>query len=539
MAKKRNYLLGEELIRRGFSTLEQIDRALSIQKETKESIGSILVRLGFLSEHQLLEVLSDQLNLPYIDPATTPVDKEVFSKVSAKMAKHYHIFPIRFQNGGILVVSSDPHHGELAEELRALIGMDIFFGLSEKKKIDRAIQSHYGIGASVLEDLARDAVKQGKEGQGDERTQQVEDVSIPGEEGTIRDLVNQLLADAQKKRASDIHIEPFTEKLSIRYRIDGVLHDAMVPDSIKKFHSNIISRIKIMANLDVSEKRLPQDGRIKIKVGVDELDLRISILPTVFGESLVIRILTPTRLLSLEQIGFNQQNQKLIKHALQKHSGIILLTGPTGSGKTTTLYACLKELNDTGRKIITIEDPVEYQISGVVQMQVHPKIGLTFASGLRHMLRHDPDVMMVGEIRDIETAEIAIRSAMTGHLVFSTLHTNDACGAVARLVDMGIEPFLVASSLECVIAQRLVRKIQDPAKIDESEPANSEGFLGRIAIHEVLLINDILRDNISKQTSLTEFRQAAVKEGMIRLVDDGLEKVAQGLTAKSEVMQYA
>ncbi len=562
MVKRRSYLLGEELIRRGSCTLEQIDRALSIQTESKESLGTILVRLGFLSEHQLLEVVSDQLNLPYIDPTTTPIDKAVLARVSAKVAQHYHIFPIRFENNGILIVSNDPQKSEIAEELRAILAADVFFGLSERRKIDQAIQRYYGIGASVLEDLVRDDIKRGKQQVETRRGGHVEDVTLKAEEGTIRDLVNQLLLDAQKKRASDIHIEPFQDHLSIRYRIDGVLYDANVPESIRKFHANIISRIKIMADLDVSERRLPQDGRIKIKVTTDELDLRVSILPSVYGESLVIRILAPTRLLDADQIGFSPLNLSFVKQVLKKPTGIFLLTGPTGSGKTTTLYACLKELNNTGKKIITIEDPVEYQITGVVQMQVHPKIGLVFASGLRHMLRHDPDVMMVGEVRDVETAEIAIRSALTGHLVFSTLHTNDACGAVARLIDMGIEPFLVSSSLECVIAQRLVRQICSSCKTVDTNPpvlsgiltsftgstfykgkgcdfCGGSGYFGRMAIHEVLMINDSLRDSISKQMSLTKFREEAIKQGMVRLIQDGLEKAKQGITTVSEVIQYA
>lgn len=560
MVKRRSYLIGEELIRRGFCTLEQIDRSLSIQAESKESIGTILVRLGFISEHQLLEVVADQLNMPYLDPTTIPVDKAVLSRVSAKVAQHYHIFPVRFEGNGILVVSNDPQKSDIVEELRAILATDIFFGLAEKKKIDQAIQRYYGVGASVLEDLVRGDEKRGRIQE--DQIDKIEDVTQTKEEGTVRDLVNRLLLDAQKKRASDIHIEPFQDKLSVRYRVDGVLYDANIPESVRKFHQNIISRIKIMADLDVSERRLPQDGRIKIKVGTDELDLRVSILPSVYGESLVIRILAPTRLLDVEQIGFSPMNVSFIKQVLKKPTGIFLLTGPTGSGKTTTLYACLQQMNNTGKKIITIEDPVEYQISGVVQMQVHPKIGLMFASGLRHMLRHDPDVMMVGEIRDMETAEIAIRSALTGHLVFSTLHTNDACGAVARLIDMGIEPFLVSSSLECVIAQRLVRQICSSCKMADPNPpalgglfsnmseatfykgkgcdfCGGSGFFGRIAIHEVLMINDVLRDFISKQMSLTKFREEAVKQGMIRLVQDGLEKAKQGITTISEVLQYA
>jgi len=561
--KRKNYFLGEELIRRGGATLEQVDRALSLQTETKESLGSIMVRLGFISEHALLEVLSDQLNLSYIDPMTAPIEKEALNRVPAKVAQHYHIFPIKVQNQGLLVVSNDPLRHELLEELRAILSTDIQFALAERRKIDQAIQRYYGTGASVLEDLVRDDLRKTKPKAGvSELQSDVEDVGGSQAEGTVRNLVNQLLFDGQKKRASDIHIEPFADHLSIRYRIDGALVDANVPETIQKFHANIISRIKIMANLDVSEKRLPQDGRIKIKMEKDELDLRVSILPTTFGESIVIRILTPARLVGLDQIGFSSQHLIEIRKVLQKNAGIFLLTGPTGSGKTTTLYACLKELNEAGKKIITIEDPIEYQISGVVQMQIHPKIGLTFASGLRHMLRHDPDVLMVGETRDLETAEISIRSALTGHLVFSTLHTNDAPGAVARLMDMGIEAYLVASSLEGVIAQRLVRQICKNCKqIDDKVPTaipsgislsgitcyrgrgceqcGGTGYYGRIAIHEVLVIDDYLRDCISRNMTLVQFRDEAVKRGMKRLAQDGIEKVKQGITTVSEVIQYA
>lgn len=562
--KRKNYFLGEELIRRGAATLEQVDRALSLQTETKESLGSIMVRLGFISEHTLLDVLADQLNLPYVDPMTIQIEKDALNRVPAKVAQHYHIFPIRIQNQNLLVASNDPLRNELLEELRAILTTEIQFALSERRKIDQAIQKYYGIGASVLEDLVRDDLKKTKPqtSVAAEIASDVEDVGASQAEGTVRNLVNQLLFDAQKKRASDIHIEPFADHLSIRYRVDGALVDANVPDTIQKFHANIISRIKIMANLDVSEKRLPQDGRIKIKLDKDELDLRVSILPTTFGEAIVIRILTPARLVGLEQIGFSSQHIAQIRKVLQKNAGIFLLTGPTGSGKTTTLYACLKELNEAGKKIITIEDPIEYQISGVIQMQTHPKIGLNFASGLRHMLRHDPDVMMVGETRDLETAEISIRSALTGHLVLSTLHTNDAPGAVARLMDMGIESYLVASSLEGVIAQRLVRQICKHCKqVDDKIPGgvpngvslagvisyhgkgceqcNGTGYYGRVAIHEVLVIDDYLRDCISRNMTLVQFRDEAKKRGMKQLVEDGIEKVKQGITTISEVIQYA
>ncbi len=385
------------------------------------------------------------------------------------------------------------------------------------------------------------------------------------EDASIIKFVNQIIHQAVVDRATDIHIEPFEDQLRVRYRIDGVLYDANVPSNIKYFHSAIVSRIKIMANLDIAERRLPQDGRILVRMGENDLDLRISILPTPYGETVDIRILTPGMLFSLSDLGLSGNDLKILEKLIKNPHGIMFVTGPTGSGKTTTLYACLSQINDSKKKIITIEDPIEYQVKGVTQLQVQPKIGFTFAQGLRSMLRHDPDVMMVGEVRDLETAEITIRVALTGHLVFSTLHTNDAAGGVARLLDIGIEPYLVASSVQCFIAQRLVRVVcskckyevkLEPALIKQLQTEQEDdlarakvyagkgceackftGYRGRSGIYEFLLVTDAIRDLILKHASASEIRKKAVLEGMHSLRQDGWEKVKKGTTTPFEVLR--
>ena len=542
--KQKNYMLGEALIRNGMITLEQLDQMLEVQKQTGEFLGQLLLRFGYLSETALIEILADQFELPLVDPEKMAIPKPVLERVPSKVAQHYHIFPIKIADGNLVLAMNEPPDFDLIQELSAILGMGIQVALAGRIEIEEAIRKHYGIGASIVERLAQSQKEVGTPVSGSIRAA-AEEMEASVGESSVRELVNQLLVDAQKKRASDIHIEPFPDRLSVRYRIDGILQEAKVPEAIKQFHASIISRIKIMANLDISERRLPQDGRIKIRIQGEELDLRISLLPTSFGESLVIRLLSPARLLKLDHIGLSDEYLSKLKQILAKPSGIVLLTGPTGSGKTTTLYACLSALNDVGRKIITVEDPVEYQLVGIIQMQVHPKIGLTFARGLRHMLRHDPDVMMVGEIRDSETSEIAIRSSMTGHLVFSTLHTNDATAAIARLIDLGMQSYLVASSLECIIAQRLVRLLCSKCKKKSGneympvgcDQCGGSGFFGRTAIHEFFVLDEEIKNFISKKTSILELRELAVKKGMKLLRDDGLAKAKAGLTTDKEVLR--
>jgi type II secretory ATPase GspE/PulE/Tfp pilus assembly ATPase PilB-like protein len=394
--------------------------------------------------------------------------------------------------------------------------------------------------------------------------QETQDLIESAEDASIINFVNQVLLEAYRDRATDVHIEPFEDELMVRYRIDGVLHETKVPQAIKNFQSAIISRIKIMANLNIAERRLPQDGRIRIKIGDDKVDLRVSIMPTPFGESVMIRILSSNILWGMESLGLLKPDLEILEKVIKKPHGIIFVTGPTGSGKTTTLYAALSKINDKDKKIITIEDPIEYQLKGIMQMQVQPKIGFTFANALRSMLRHDPDVMMVGEVRDYETAEITIRVALTGHLVFSTIHTNDAAGGVTRLVDMGVEPFLVASAVEGFIAQRLVRVICDNCKsefkpdkeilrelgvsrMDLSkiklyegkgcESCRFTGYKGRTAIYEILVMSEPIRELVLKRSSSDQIKKKALSLGMRTLRQDGWEKIKAGITTPGEVIR--
>ena len=445
------------------------------------------------------------------------------------------------------------------DDVKLLLNLQIRPVLAGEKDILEAIKRYYGVGAETIEQMIdENGLKERK------KVSAAEDIEDATVDASIIKFVNQILLQAYRDRATDVHIEPYEDELKVRYRIDGLLYDATVPVAIKHFQSAIVSRIKIMASLNIAEKRLPQDGRIKVKVGENELDLRVSILPTPHGESVVIRILSSSMLYSLSGLGLSTADLKILDSLIKKPHGIIFVTGPTGSGKTTTLYSCLSKINTPDKKIITIEDPIEYQISGITQIQVHPKIGLSFAQGLRSMLRHDPDIMMVGEVRDYETAEITIRVALTGHLVFSTLHTNDAAGAVTRLLDMGIEPFLVSSSVECFVAQRLVRLICPKCKnkvtprkeimkdfgavdVDISQVTFYEGkgcefckftgYKGRTGIYEFLVVNDQIREMILQRTSSNLIKKKAIELGMRTLRHDGWDKVKKGLTTISEVIR--
>ncbi len=490
------------------------------------------------------------------------IEPSVIQKVPAKFASHYKIIPIEYKDSVLTVAMTDPMDIRILDDLKLLLGVEVKGALASELEIMDAIRKYYGVGAETLERIiAQKSPVEKLEMKGEK----AEDLGALAEEASIVKFVNQILSEAIKDRATDIHLERFQNDLRTRFRIDGVLYDINIPDTIKYFHPAIVSRIKIMASLNIAEHRLAQDGRIKIKVNDEELDLRVSILPTAFGESVHIRMLSSRFFLELEKLGLLSEDLKIIEEVIKKPHGIIFVTGPTGSGKSTTLYACLGRINSGEIKIITIEDPIEYQLRGVNQLQVNPLIGFNFANALRHMLRHDPDVMMVGEVRDYETAEIAIRSALTGHLVFSTLHTNDAAGAVTRLLDMGIEPFLVSSSLECLIAQRLVRlicpkcKIQvrakeeifsqikndikfSPEKVEFYEgkgcpECRFTGYHGRTGIYEILLISEPIRELILNRASSQQIRQKAVSLGMRTLRHNGLEKVLSGLTTLSEVVR--
>ena len=444
--------------------------------------------------------------------------------------------------------------------------------LSTEKEIVECIRRYYGVGAETVERIIAESPRKSKEQY--KAKEDVADIEKVTEDASVKNLVNQILLDAKEKNATDIHIEPFRGKMNIRYRIDGVLYDASIPKDIEQFFSAIISRIKIMSKMDIIERRLPQDGRATVKVGDEELDLRISTIPTRYGEGIVIRILPAKMLFSLEKLGMEKDDLKILEELIKKPHGVIFVTGPTGSGKTTTLYTCLNKIKSSENKILTIEDPIEYEIEGISQIQVAPEIKFDFAEGLRSMLRHDPDIMMVGEVRDFETAELTIRAALTGHLIFSTLHTNDAAGGVTRLLDIGVQPYLLVSSVEAFIAQRLVRLIcssckekdetisndakfqiaqsilgKDIAKKDIKgadiifyrgkgcEKCNFTGFRGRIAVCEILRLDNTIKELVLERVSADKIRQAAIKSGMKSLALSGWNKIIQGLTTPTEVMK--
>jgi len=558
MAQER-VLIGQLLVERGIITDDEMVIALREQKKTGDFLCTTLLKLGFATEEEVLPVLANQLKIEYVKLKDINIDHKVINRVPAKFASYYKLMPLKIQGGLLTVALTDPTNIHVIDDVKLLLGLDVKPVLAGEKDILEAIRKYYGVGAETIEKIIDEkGIRQQK------ILSVTEDIEKLTTDATIGKFVNQILLEAYRDRATDIHIEPYEKELRVRYRIDGVLYDAKLPAEIRHFESAIISRVKIMANLNIAEKRLPQDGRIKVRVGTQDLDLRVSILPTPFGESAVIRILSSSMLYSLEDLGLSTTDLNILDALIKKPHGIIFVTGPTGSGKTTTLYACLTKINKVDRKIITIEDPIEYQLSGITQIQIHPQIGLTFAQGLRSMLRHDPDIMMVGEVRDFETAEITIRVALTGHLVFSTLHTNDAASAVTRLLDMGIEPYLISSSVECFIAQRLVRllcpKCKTPFKpnaeilkelgVPDSEVSNLQlfegkgceackftGYKGRTGIYEFLVMNDAIRDMVLAHEPANKIKNKAVSMGMKTLRYDGWDKVKKGLTTPAEVIR--
>lgn len=563
MPTKDDILIGQMLIDEGVITSEQLEAGLREQKKTGEFICTALVKLGFAPEEKIFDILSRQLNIPYVKLKDKDIEPLIIAKVPAKFSSHYKIIPVEFKDNILTISMTDPLDVRTLDDIRLLLGLEVKGVLASELEIVDAIRKYYGVGAETIERII--AEKSPEEELRMEGTK-TQDLEALAEDASIIKFVNQILSEAIKSRATDIHIEPYQDELRTRFRIDGILYNINVPDTVKYFQPAIVSRIKIMSQLNIAERRLPQDGRIKIKVNEQELDLRISTLPMAFGEAVHIRILSPQFFLELEKLGLLAEDLKLIENVIKKPHGIIFVTGPTGSGKSTTLYAVLSRINSTAVKILTIEDPIEYQLKGVNQIQVNPKISLNFATGLRHMLRHDPDVMMVGEVRDYETAEIAIRAALTGHLVFSTLHTNDASGAVTRLLDMGVEPFLVSSSLECLIAQRLVRLICPKCKIPLSPEKKNEvisqmkdiefnpqkvefyegkgceacrftGYRGRTAIYEILTVTGAIRELILSHASSQQIKQKAISQGMRTLRQDGLQKVLKGLTTLTEVVR--
>lgn len=519
-------------------------------------IYSSILNTEFAHEEEVIPRLAEKMNLPFTH-FTEDISPEILESMPARIAHHYGFVPVGFKEGKVVIALSNPLDLELLDEIKTVSLKPVIAILAGKKAIRNAQKKFYGIGAETLEQMS-----QNPEEDSLPDSTGAKEIDTLNDDASLIKFVNQVFAEAVKERATDIHIEPYEEDLKIRYRIDGALYDAPFPTEIQHFHSAIISRIKILSGLNISEKRLPQDGRIRLIVNNKELDLRVSILPTLYGEAAGIRILSDTGLfVDLKHLGLFDHEQKILLKALSKPHGMILVTGPTGSGKTTSLYAFLNRLNSRDKKIITIEDPIEYKIPNVSQIQINPKIHLTFAAGLRSILRHDPDVLMVGEIRDRETAEVVVQSALTGHLVFSTLHTNDAPSSITRLIDIGVEHFLLASSLQCVIAQRLVRILCPECKIEESFKVNHSmlqdlpsdietvcvpkgcprcnytGYHGRTGIFEIIFLDEDLRDMIQNKASLNEIRRISIKKGMTTLRQNGYLKVKEKITSIDEVLR--
>ena len=554
----------KHLLREGLVDEAALERAKSEAAKSGNSVMQTLVVLGALKEEPLYRALADFTEMRFVAPAKMEIPPEVAKRVSARYATHYRFVPIEERAGTLVVAVSDPLNTQMLDEIRLVLKQRIEAAVATPSEIRAAIKALYGVGADTVERMLSDAdnVASVVDLSADAPASNVGDEKI---DSSIIKFVNEVIAEAMQTQATDIHIEPFEDELRVRYRIDGVLHQVPVPPTIRGFHPAIVSRVKIMANMNIAEKRLPQDGKILASLGDQHFDLRVSVLPTPHGETINVRILNRSSMyMSLEDLGFEPADLRLFNTFLSRPHGIILVTGPTGSGKTTTLYASLSKLNSLDKKTITIEDPIEYQLKGITQMQILPQIGFDFAKGLRSMLRHDPDIMMVGEIRDYETAEMAIRSSLTGHLVFSTLHTNDAAGAVTRLVDMGVEPFLIASTMIASIAQRLVRRVCDACAepIEPSPEALHElgvrpedavggtfrkgrgcdacrhtGYRGRLAIYEILPFSNAIKDLTVQRATSLDIKRKAVELGMRTLRASGWNRAYSGKTTFEEVLR--
>jgi len=523
-----------------------------------EPLLSFVARERGVAEDVFTQRLAATLGWPYLDLPKLAISTEARNKISTKVAFQYSVLPTALAEGSLQVVVSDPFDAAMMNAVRFNARMPVQFALAPKAEIEKALKKYYGVGAETLDEM------------GENDTMELEiatdkEITEDDQEASVIKFVNQIIWEAFKDRATDIHFEPAEDELRIRYRIDGILHQTPMPPQLKRYQSALISRIKVMSGMNIAEKRLPQDGRINVRIKGEEIDIRVSTVPTVYGESVSLRLLTRGKIfLSLDKLGFAPAEENAIREVIIKPHGIFLVTGPTGSGKSTSLYAFLSSINSVTKRIITIEEPVEYELKGINQIAVRSDIGLTFAMGLRHILRQDPNVVMVGEIRDSETAEIAIRASLTGHLVFSTLHTNDAPSAFTRLIDMGIEPFLVASSVEAVMAQRLVRTICKHCKTEQKVDANylrrigfpaadietakvwhgvgceqcrQLGYQGRKGIYELLVVSEAIRPLIMNRSSATAIAQRAMEAGMRTLRTDGWNKVKAGETTIEEVLR--
>jgi type II secretory ATPase GspE/PulE/Tfp pilus assembly ATPase PilB-like protein len=555
--------LGTVLVEMGAIDATTLDNAVRDAHKSNERLENVLMKMGACDEEAILRAMARLQHLTFTKLAGLMPDKQSVNLVPAELAEHYHIVPVEFRDGTLVIATHTPQDLFMVDELRRQLGVDVELVVSTSAEIDKAYNNIYGIGGAVMQRLSEESNE--LPSSNELSLSDNIDIDEMAADATIVKFVNQLIQEAMRDRATDIHVEPMDKELRIRYRIDGMLYEAPIPPAIKKFQAAIISRIKIMADLNIAERRLPQDGKIKIRAGEKEFDLRVATVPTPYGEAIAIRILSrDSEMTTLERLGFAGEHMAIMRQMIQKPYGIIFVTGPTGSGKSTTLYAALSEINSVDRKIITIEDPIEYRIPGTTQIQVNAPIGLTFARILRTTLRLDPDVIMVGETRDPETAKITIATAMTGHLVFSTLHTNDACGAFTRLTDMGVEPFLIASSVEGVLAQRLVRVLcsqckqsyrpdpdlvrqlnmtrEDPTHLDFKRPAGCEacrytGYSGRTSIVEIVKMTEAVRRRVVANASASEIKAVAMKEGMRPIRFAGWDKIKRGITTCDEVLR--
>ena len=532
---------------------------VAAENGSQETLLAFFSRERGFSEELFLQQLASALNWPFLDLRKLSVPTEARKRISTKVAFQFNVIPTGIEDDVLQVAVSQPFDTSMINAVQFEARGPVRFALSPREEIEKALKKYYGVGAETLDEM-----------QGEESIELlVEDKEITesDQEASVIKFVNQVIWEAFKDRSTDIHFEPSEDELRIRYRIDGILHQTPMPPQLKRFQASIISRIKVMSGMNIAEKRLPQDGRINVRIKGEEIDIRVSTVPTVYGESVSLRLLTRGKIfMTLDKLGFAPMDEAALREIIVKPHGIVLITGPTGSGKSTSLYAMLSTINSVHKRIITIEEPVEYELKGINQIAVRAEIGLTFAVGLRHILRQDPNVIMVGEIRDRETAEIAIRAALTGHLVFSTLHTNDAPSAFTRLIDMGIEPFLVASSVEAIMAQRLVRTICPHCKVEQKvdpsylrrigypedeiatarfwkgagcEECRQLGYQGRLAIYELLLLNEAVRPLILQRVSANTIAQRAMENGMRTLRTDGWNKVRNGITTIEEVLRVS
>ena len=548
--------IADMLTRKGLLTAEQLADAQSLTESEGLRLDRAVAQKGLLTEKQLLEVFAEQLHLPLVSLEDREFDAELLRTLPPRVVYRQRLVPVARVDDALQVATSDPFDLYAFDDLRLLTGLNIQPVLATRDEIEKVIKTHYGLGGDTLDEMVGEddapaaALEAGSE-----------DLLEAAQEASVIKLVNEIILEAVKERASDIHVEPYEHHMAIRYRIDGVLQEAPVPPQMHRFAAAIISRIKILANLNIAERRIPQDGRIKFNVGGRQIDVRVSVIPMLFGEGVVMRLLDKANVLfTLPQLGMDERSFGLFKGLIDRPHGIFLVTGPTGAGKTTTLYAALNAIVGPGLKVLTVEDPVEYHLTGVNQIPVHAAVGMTFEKGLRAILRHDPDVVMIGEIRDLETASAAVQAALTGHLVLSTLHTNDAASAPMRLIDMGVEPFLISSTMIGSMAQRLVRRICPKCKTDyepdrahlptDLELAPGEklwrgagcqncrntGYRGRSGLYELMVMSDAIAEKIIERAPSPQIVAVAKQAGLRLLRDDGWDKVRHGITTPDEVV---